>query len=82
MNYRVIFHATGSAAIVGLPENAFVSLIDALARVGEDPFKNSSAGQRGDPNYREVEFGDFGIAAFYVDRPRRTVSVYEVVWAG
>ncbi|SDI46878.1 hypothetical protein SAMN05421505_1559 [Sinosporangium album] len=81
MNYSVTFHATGSAAIVGLPEVAFVALIQALVRVGDDPFEHSSAGQRSDPNYREIEFGDFGIAAFYVDRPRRAVMVYEVVWA-
>ncbi|MER6951166.1 hypothetical protein ABT294_44850 [Nonomuraea sp. NPDC000554] len=82
MNYRVIFHASGSAQIPGLPEAAFLTLVEALAKVGEDPWKNSGTGQRDDLNYREVMFGDYGLAAFYVDRPRRTVAVYEIVWAG
>ncbi|MBB6347544.1 hypothetical protein ACWGH8_05350 [Nonomuraea muscovyensis] len=82
MNHRVTFHASGSAQIPGLPEAAFVALVEALTKVGEDPFGHSIAGRRDDPHYREVTFGEYGLAAFYVDRPRRTVAVYDIIWAG
>jgi hypothetical protein len=82
VNDRVEFHASGAAEIPGLPEAAFVALVDQLVKLGRDPWANSTAGLRDDQNFREVPFGDHGIAAVYIDESRRTVLVYEIVWAG
>ena len=81
MNYTVAFHASASSKIPGLPAEAFTALMERLLEVGDDPL-DSTPVRSEEPNFRHTTFGEHGIVAFYLDRPRRTVTVYDVLWAG
>lgn len=81
MNYHLTYHASASSKIPGLPPEAFTALVDRLLELGDDPL-DSTPVRAEEPNFRHATFGDRGIVAFYLDRPRRTITVYDILWAG
>jgi hypothetical protein len=84
VNYQVVYHVSASAKIPGLPAEAFTALVERLLQVADDPLAVSEPVRSEEPNFRHATFGrdDQGIVAFYVDRPRRVVTVYDLLWAG
>jgi hypothetical protein len=84
VSYRVEFAATADVQLVGLPDDAFAALVDALVKVVRDPWGQS--GQESpddDPAYRWLAFGTgLGVVLFYLDEPQRIVRVYDVTWIG
>ncbi|MBG0819060.1 hypothetical protein [Planomonospora sp. ID82291] len=82
MNYRVNYHAAASSQIPGLSAAAFTVLIERLVEIGDDPFHGSTPVTAEEPNFRTATFGASGIVAFYVNRPARTVTVSDILWAG
>ncbi|GAA3517581.1 hypothetical protein FHR32_008209 [Streptosporangium album] len=81
MNYRITYHASASSKIPGLPPEAFTALVERLLEIGDDPL-DSSPIRSEEPNFRHATFGEHGIVAFFLDRPARTVTVYDILWAG
>lgn len=84
MTYRIEYAATADAQLLGLPDDAFVALVDALVKVSRDPVGQSAPErQDGDPAFRWVAFGNgHGLVSFYIDDQRQTVRVYDVTWIG
>lgn len=82
--YRVEFHAKADAETVGLPEDAFIHLIDALAEAARDPWANSREDRVfNDPAFRWVPFDrGLGVIQFIIDEPQQTLRVHSITWTG
>ncbi|NAS27382.1 hypothetical protein GT755_37655 [Herbidospora sp. NEAU-GS84] len=81
MTYSINFHAAASAQIPGLPERAFLALLDELAGIGADPHHRGVAHPE-DAAFREQVFGGVGLVSFVVDDATKVVTVYSITWAG
>ncbi|WP_066376232.1 hypothetical protein [Herbidospora mongoliensis] len=81
MTYEINFHAAASSQIPGLPERAFVALLDELAVIGADPHHRGVAHPE-DPAFREQAFGGVGLISFAVNDTTKTITVYSITWAG
>ncbi len=82
MTYRVEFRPSAAEQTIGLPEQAFVALVQALAMVSRDPFDESVTLGTADVHVRRVIFGGSGLASFYIDPAGELVSVFAVLWVG
>ena len=84
--YRVEYHAKGSAAVIGLPADAFGLLIERLAKISRDPWGETEPDDENDPPpqaFRQAAFGDArGLVQVFIDDERRVVRVHGIVWAG
>lgn len=81
---RIQFHAKGDAEAIGLPENAFVALVEALTEAARDPWTTTRPEDAtADPVFRWAPF-DRGLGVVYVrvDEDARTVTVHGVTWIG
>jgi hypothetical protein len=81
LSHRVELHATALAQITGLPPDAFDALVSSLADVSERPW-DAMAMYTGEPEYRQVIFGAFGLVSFYVDDVAEIIRVFDITWAG
>lgn len=82
--YKVEFHAKGDAETQGLPDEAFLALVQALTVAARDPWANSRPDDPGgDRALRWMPFdAGRGVAQFRVDDDRGLVRVYGVTWVG
>lgn len=82
MTYAAAFTAKADRETVGLPQEAFVALVDQLAVVCRDPWGATAPDILDDPAFRWTSFGEFGLVSVYVDDARGVVRVHDVTWAG
>jgi hypothetical protein len=82
VTYRVEFRPAAAQHTIGLPADAFVALVQALAFVSRDPFSEPATLATPDVHVRRVTFGDAGLASFYIDPAAHLVSVFAVTWIG
>ncbi|GII59435.1 hypothetical protein Pth03_78240 [Planotetraspora thailandica] len=81
MNYQVTFHASASAQIPGLPEDAYQSLVEELLIIGADPHRRGVPDPE-QPAFREQTFGEAGLVSYVIDDAAKVVRVYVIIWAG
>ena len=82
MTYRVVFTAKADAETIGLPDEPFAALVNALGMVSRDPWTNSHPDDPSDPAFRWATFGDWGLVSFYLDDRNQAVRVHDVTWIG
>jgi hypothetical protein len=82
--YRIHFHAKGDAEAMGLPEDAFLALTEALTDVLRDPWAATRLEDASvDPAFRWTPFGlGLGIVHVRIDDQARTVTVHGITWIG
>jgi hypothetical protein len=80
VKYRINYHAAASSQIPGLPEEAFLTLIDTLLQVGADPW-SSSISDPDEPEHRQAVFGSLGLVFYRIDDDTHTVHVYNMAQA-
>jgi hypothetical protein len=84
MTYRIEFRERADQQTVGLPDEAFVALIEALGVVSRDPFDPKTTLGTEDIHVRRVAFGNHGegLASFFIAPEKQIVSVFDVTWTG
>lgn len=82
MTYAAAFTAKADRQTVGLPQDAFVALVDRLVVVRRDPWGVTEPDIPDELAFRWTSFGEFGMVSVYVDDARRVVRVHDVTWAG
>lgn len=82
MTYTAAFTAKADHETVGLPQEAFVALVDRLAVVCRDPWGAAEPDFPDQAAFRWTSFAEFGLASVYIDDVRRVVRVHDVTWTG
>lgn len=82
MNYRVEFRPAAAQQTIGLTDDAYLALIQALGTASRDPFDDAVTLATPDVHVRRVIFGGAGLASFYIDPQAQLISVFAVIWAG
>ncbi|REF00370.1 hypothetical protein [Thermomonospora umbrina] len=82
MDYEVEYRTAASKETIGVPEHAYVALVDALRAVGRDPFDPATSRPTSVVNVRHVVFAQSGLALVFVDTTERRVWVFRIIWAG
>lgn len=82
MNYRVEFRPAAAQQTIGLPDDAYLALIQALGAASRDPLDDTVTLATPDVHVRRVNFGGAGLASFYIDPQAKLISVFAVIWAG
>lgn len=67
---------------IGLPEDVYVALTDALRAVARDPFDPAFSRPTADVHVRHVVFASSGMAFVFVNPEAKLVTIYRVAWAG
>lgn len=81
MKYQINYHSSASSQIPGLPEHAFLALVDALREIGSNPW-TSGIPDPDEPEHRQGVFGGVGLVFYRVDDDAQIVHVYHIAWAG
>lgn len=82
LTYRADLSGLALKQIYGLPEQAFDSLIEALATVTDYPDDPLRTFATSDPYVRRTEFGDAGLITYLLDDSSRKVTVLDITWTG
>ncbi len=83
MSYRAQLESRVLQQMLGLPGDAFDTLVRVLARICEDPYARlRSAPVSLDERSRLAELGDSGFIVFEVDEDAELVRVFDLVWTG
>jgi hypothetical protein len=80
--YRVEFSRQAQAAANDLPAAGKRALADAVGRLRTDPWEGDPYRRGYPPEYRMLEFGEWGVLVYVIVERVVTVTVLEVVWAG
>lgn len=82
MPYQVEFRAAAAQQTRPLPEQEYVSLVDALRGAARDPFDPAHSIPTADVHVRRVAFGVhvIGQASVFVDPQAGMLRVFDVRW--
>ena len=86
MSYRPALTGRAFGQFSGLLSDrpvAYAALMERLARLADEPWDAWPVQPHGDePQFRQAQFGEYGLLSFRLDEDAETLIIFNILWAG